>query len=87
VVSSALESGVGLAAEIALAGSLPSCEFACGLGTGALLAADVVDPAVVRAGMIDVPRRPPVPTVDDALSADAGRTRWWHDRLARVRRP
>ncbi len=42
VVSSALQTSVGLAAELALAGALPELEFACGLGTGVLLAADVV---------------------------------------------
>ena len=42
VVSSALQTSVGLAAEVALAGALPELQFACGLGTGALLAADVV---------------------------------------------
>src|SRR5262249_51753333 len=33
VVSSALETGVGLAAQLALAGALPSLDLACGLGT------------------------------------------------------
>ena len=33
VVSSALETSVGLAAELALAGALPRLELACGLGT------------------------------------------------------
>lgn len=86
VVSSALESAVGLAAEIALAGALPSLEFACGLGTGVLLAADVVDgPVVPRGGLLDVPRRAPAPHLRAAVAADADRTRWWRDRLARVR--
>ena len=39
VVSSALQTSVGLAAEIALAGALPELPFACGLGTGALFTA------------------------------------------------
>lgn len=85
VVSSALESGVGLAAEIALAGALPSLEFACGLGTGALLAADVVAPLAPIDGLLPVPRTPPVPALDDALAADPERTAWWLARLARVR--
>ena len=37
VVSSAIETGVGMAAELALAGALPRLELACGLGTRALL--------------------------------------------------
>lgn len=86
VVSSALESSVGLAAEIALAGALPDLRLACGLGTGALLGADVVDhpPAPVD-GLLAVPRRAPEPTRRHEVAADPERTRWWHERLARVR--
>ena len=43
VVSSALETSVGLAAGVRLAAALPELPFACGLGTGLLLADDVVD--------------------------------------------
>lgn len=85
VVSSALESGVGLAAEIALAGALPSLEFGCGLGTGALLAADVVAPLAPVHGMLPVPRRAPDPTRRHQVPADADRTAWWRGRLERVR--
>lgn len=41
VVSSALDSSVGLAAGVQLAARLPQLDYDCGLGTGALLAADV----------------------------------------------
>ncbi len=41
VVSSALDTSVGIAAGTALAAALPELPFACGLGTAALLAADV----------------------------------------------
>src|SRR5690606_32048597 len=43
VVSSALETSVGLSMGLHLAGALPTLEFDCGLGTAALLAADVTD--------------------------------------------
>jgi O-succinylbenzoate synthase len=43
VVSSALDTSVGLAAGLALAAALPDLPFACGLGSGLLLAADVTD--------------------------------------------
>ncbi|HVH25093.1 MAG TPA: o-succinylbenzoate synthase [Pseudonocardia sp.] len=85
VVSSALQTSVGLAAEVALAGALPELEFACGLGTGALLAADVVSaPLTPRDGWLAVLRRPPVPDLAATVAATPDRTRWWLDRLTRV---
>ena len=47
VVSSALETSLGLAAGVALAAALPSLEHACGLATRSLLTADVATPDVV----------------------------------------
>lgn len=47
VVSSAMESSVGLTAGIALARALPRLKYACGLGTGALLATDTVSETIV----------------------------------------
>jgi O-succinylbenzoate synthase len=47
VVASAMESSVGLAAGIALARALPELNYACGLGTGALLATDTVTQTLV----------------------------------------
>ncbi|WP_373696298.1 o-succinylbenzoate synthase [Actinomycetospora flava] len=87
VVSSAVESSVGLAAGLALAGALPELPFACGLGTADLLAADVVDaPLHPDRGVLDVPRHPPAP--DPALlaryAADPSTRDWWTARLARV---
>jgi o-succinylbenzoate synthase len=85
VVSSALQTSVGMAAEIALAAALPELDFACGLGTGALLAADVVaDPLVPRDGWLPVLRRAPEPAARAAVAADPERTRWWLQRLSRV---
>ncbi|WP_434063502.1 o-succinylbenzoate synthase [Pengzhenrongella frigida] len=85
VVSSALETSIGLAAGIALAAALPDLPYACGLATAQLLTADVVaDPLLPVGGSIPVRR--PVP--DDArLAATAapaevhGR---WLERLAAV---
>ncbi|HEY7135982.1 MAG TPA: enolase C-terminal domain-like protein [Acidimicrobiia bacterium] len=42
IVTSMMETSVGLAAGLALACALPELPYACGLGTGALLYADVV---------------------------------------------
>src|SRR5690242_3378980 len=47
VVSSALETSVGLAAGVALAAALPRLDHACGLATRALLTADVTTPELV----------------------------------------
>ena len=87
VVSSALETGVGMAAGLALAGAMPELPFACGLGTASLLADDVVAPDdafVPVGGFLPVPRRAPEPVRRDALAADPERARWWNDRLDRV---
>ena len=80
VVSSAVDTSVGLAAGVALAAALPELPYACGLGTMSLLAGDVTaDPLVPEGGELPV-RRPAV---------DAGRlARFetdpapWRDRAA-----
>ncbi|MDF2978570.1 MAG: O-succinylbenzoate synthase [Actinomycetospora sp.] len=87
VVSSAVESSVGLAAGLALAGALPELPYACGLGTADLLAADVVAaPLHPVAGVLAVPCRPPEPTAELLArhAADPERRDWWVERLRRV---
>ena len=60
VVSSAVDTSIGLAAGLALAGALPELPYACGLGTMSLLAGDVTaSPLVPVAGELPV-RRPSV---------------------------
>lgn len=89
VVSSALETGVGLGAQLALAGALPALDHACGLGTGALFTGDVLaEPVLPVNGFLEVPAAPPVPDpelLERYRHPDPERTRWWLDRLARVR--
>ena len=82
VVSSALDSSVGIAAGLALAAALPSLEHACGLGTVELLEGDVTtDRLVPVAGSLEV-RRPEVsPDLLDRWSAAPDRVRWWQDRV------
>jgi O-succinylbenzoate synthase len=64
IVSSLYETSVGLAAGLALAAALPELPYACGLGTGALLAGDVVrDPLVPRGGVLPVRRPEPDPVL------------------------
>jgi O-succinylbenzoate synthase len=85
VVSSALDTSVGIAMGAQLAAAVPDLEFDCGLGTASLLAADVtVDPLIPRDGMIPVQRV----DVDRALlerhAASTDRRDWWLARLERT---
>ena len=84
VVSSALDTSVGLAAGVRLAAALPGLPYACGLGTAALLTDDVTAaPLLPRAGEVVVASV----EIDEnrlrRLGTDADRTAWW---LTRVRR-
>ena len=86
VVSSAVETSVGLAAGVALAAALPELPYACGLATIGLLADDVVtEPLRPVDGMLPV--RPVV--VDEerlaAVRMAPGDEESWRDRLARTR--
>lgn len=85
VVSSAVDSSVGLAAGLALAGALPDLAFACGLGTASLLVDDVTStPLAPVDGRLPVPRTAPTPDLLDDRTADAETANWWHERLSRV---
>jgi o-succinylbenzoate synthase len=79
VVSSAVDTSVGLAAGVALAAALPALGYACGLATMSLLAGDVTaDPLVPVAG--ELPLRAAV--VDpEALSRWEVDPARWRDRL------
>jgi O-succinylbenzoate synthase len=83
VVSSALETSVGIAAGVALAAALPELPYACGLATVQLLARDVVtEPMLPVDG--ELPVR--VPVVDESLlGAPPERVAHWEARLAEVR--
>lgn len=91
VVSSALETSVGLAAQVALAGALPELDFACGLGTLSLLDGDVVaEAAALRPvdGWLPIACPPPAPDpalLDAYELTDPERAAWWRNRLIRVR--
>jgi o-succinylbenzoate synthase len=85
VVSSALETTIGLAAGLALAAALPELPYACGLATGQLLQTDIVaTPLRPRDGALPVVRPEPDPVLLESAAADtATRTRWL-ERLAGV---
>ena len=83
VVSSALDSSVGLAAGAALASALPDLPYACGLGSGLLLAADVVEDRIVpKDGFIT--RAAPAPDADTlaAVAVSPAQLAGWRTRLA-----
>jgi O-succinylbenzoate synthase len=87
VVSSAVDTSVGLAAGLALAGALPELPYACGLGTATLLSGDVTaHPLTPAGGRLPVLPYPPAP--DPALlqrfAMPTDRERFWRERLARV---
>ena len=85
VVSSALDTSVGLSMGAHLAAALPELPYDCGLGTAALLAADVTDePLLPVDGAIPVRRVTPSPALLDRWAADADCTAWWTARLRRV---
>lgn len=79
VVSSAVETSVGIAAGVALAAALPELPFACGLGTVALLSADVTaQPLLPVGGMLPVRRVEPDPAL---VAADEATREWWLARM------
>jgi o-succinylbenzoate synthase len=82
VVSSALDTSVGISAGLALAGALPDLPYACGLATTGLMAADVAD-LVVEDGRLPVRSVAPDPDRLVSLAAPRARQVWWRDRLAR----
>ncbi|MEU1971164.1 o-succinylbenzoate synthase [Microbacterium sp. NPDC019599] len=84
VVSSALDTSVGLAMGVALAAALPDLDYDCGLGTASLFTADVVEPALTpRGGALPVGRVSPDAGLLAAHEASAERGDWWLERIAR----
>jgi len=82
VVSSAIETSLGIAAGVALAAALPELPYACGLATVSMLTHDVVSDALLPVdGHLPV-RMPTVdPTRVRQLSASAERVAYWEQRL------
>ncbi|MDQ1747603.1 MAG: o-succinylbenzoate synthase [Frankiaceae bacterium] len=75
VVSSAVETSVGIAAGVALAAALPDLPYACGLGTVSLLAADVTaEPLLPVDGFLSVRAVAPDPSL--VHTADDVRAHW-----------
>lgn len=81
VVSSALDSAVGMARGLLAAGCLPELPHACGLGTGGLFVEDVAPAAVPVDGHLPVGPVVPDPARLAALAVPAQRRQWWIDRV------
>jgi o-succinylbenzoate synthase len=88
VVSSALETSVGIAAGVALAAALPDLRHACGLATVQLLAGDLVDHSLLPSdGMLPV-RRPEVrPELLERWAAGSDRAAYWAQRIGQLQLP
>ena len=80
VISSALESAVGINYGLMLAASFEEMRFDCGLGTGSLLAKNVAELPIID-GKIEISDVNPVL---DGLDVSADRFEWWKNRIMRT---
>ena len=89
VISSALESAVGISYGLALAARVPNLDYACGLGTSALFNQDVSDIPIVN-GAIKATNYPIDLDRVERYELKGERLEWWRNRISRVwnlRRP
>jgi len=80
VISSALESAVGINYGLILAASFPAMNFDCGLGTGALLSSDVAQMPIVN-GEIEI--RDFEPEIN-GYEVSPARFEWWKNRVMKT---
>lgn len=84
VVSSALESSIGISQGLHLAGALPELKYDCGLATAALLAADVTkNPLLPFDGSIAIREIEPEQELIDKYAVGEERRQWWLERIDR----
>ena len=89
VISSALESAVGISYGLALAARVPNLDYACGLGTSALFNQDISDIPIVN-GAIKATSYPIDLDRVERYELKGERLEWWRNRIIRVwnlRRP
>jgi O-succinylbenzoate synthase len=83
VVSSALETSIGLAQNLHLALALPSMNYDCGLGTLNLMAGDIcAEPLIPKEGRLTARTMEPDPALLQKYAAAPERSKWWLERLA-----
>ena len=85
VISSALDTGIGISHGLALAASQSDLSFDCGLATSSLLESDVINPPLeITAGTIAVHRTSPDEKLVAKYLASADRRLWWQNRIERI---
>ena len=83
VISSALESAVGISYGLALAARVPNLDYACGLGTSALFNQDISDIPIVN-GAIKAANYPIDLDRVERYELKGERLEWWRNRISRV---
>lgn len=82
VVSSALDTSIGLRQGAALAAALPALPFACGLATGSLFSSDITtDRFLAVGGELQLREIAADPGLLRTHAVDADRRSWWRQRL------
>ena len=81
VVSSALDSAVGIARGLLAAAALPELGHACGLGTGGFFVEDVAEVPAPVDGYLPVGTVVPDPARLSGLAATPERRQWWIERV------
>jgi O-succinylbenzoate synthase len=80
VVSSALESAIGINYGLTLAASFETMDFDCGLGTGSLMASDVADLPIVDGQIAIADFEPTI----DGYEVAPDRFNWWKNRVMKT---
>lgn len=83
VISSSLDSSIGISHGLALAGAVPNLYGACGLGTVALLDGDVTSHSLLAAGGV-IRNRKVIPDRISEFKAESERQKWWQDRVNQI---
>lgn len=85
VISSALDTGIGISHGLALAASQSELNFDCGLATTSLFESDVVKPVhEITAGTIKANRTEPDEEIINKYLASPARRIWWQQRIERI---
>lgn len=81
VISSAIDSAVGIGAGLQAAAALPELRHACGLGTGSLFVDDIAETPPQSDGYLSVQPVTPEPDRLSTLAAPPARRNWWIERI------